>query len=247
MADPHATPYKILVAEDNPLSQTVTQRQLERLGYQAEVAHNGLEAVKAAQNHSFDLILMDCHMPEMDGYLATAAIRKLEGGSHTPIVAVTAYGPASERETCLAAGMDDYFGKPLLPTDLQMILQRWLKPRSACSPIDMSILRDVTGDSWEGIRYLTDIYLESTQKSFEKITLAIQEGNARSLQMAAHGCAGSSASFGAAPLAELLRDLEMMGKAANLANASSKVAACLREYERLVSHLEEMFRQEEAK
>ncbi|MFM8330252.1 MAG: response regulator, partial [Candidatus Methylumidiphilus sp.] len=121
---------KILVAEDNLINQKVAVGLLERLGCEVKVAGNGVEAVEVFVRDSFDLILMDCMMPQMDGYEATAAIRarQADGARPTPIVALTANNVAGDREKCLAAGMDDYLAKPFSLHQLQAILQRWLPP-----------------------------------------------------------------------------------------------------------------------
>jgi len=113
-AKPVGTTLHILLAEDNIVNQRVAVRVLERQGYEVVVASNGLEALKAMREHEFDLVLMDIQMPEMGGFEATAIIRQNEhpGGTHIPIIAMTAHAMTGDRERCLAAGMDDYISKP---------------------------------------------------------------------------------------------------------------------------------------
>jgi CheY-like chemotaxis protein/anti-sigma regulatory factor (Ser/Thr protein kinase) len=119
---------RILVVEDNAVNQMVAVRLLEKLGYSADIAANGIEALSAVQRMSYDLLLMDCQMPEMDGFEATIRLRQREAGpgTHVPIIAMTANAMAGDRESCIAAGMDDYIAKPVRIEELKAKLQQWL-------------------------------------------------------------------------------------------------------------------------
>ncbi|MCC6651728.1 MAG: response regulator, partial [Candidatus Eisenbacteria bacterium] len=118
---------RILVVEDNAVNQLVARRQLERYGARVDVAANGVEALEAMERSPYDLILMDCQMPEMDGFEATRALRRGEGrGRDIPIVALTANAFSSDQARCREAGMNDYLTKPLRPVQLVRALLRWL-------------------------------------------------------------------------------------------------------------------------
>jgi CheY-like chemotaxis protein len=122
------TALRVLVAEDNAVNQRLASRMLEKRGHRVTVTANGLEAVEALANGNFDLILMDIQMPEMDGFEATAAIRTREkrDGTHIPIIALTANAMKGDRERCLAAGMDGYLSKPIVPRELDELLETYL-------------------------------------------------------------------------------------------------------------------------
>ena len=119
--------WHVLLAEDNPVNRLVILRQLSELGYHVDAAHNGRQALKKIQERSYDLVLMDCQMPELDGYETTRRIRRMESaGQHLPVIAVTAHALKGDRERCLEAGMDDYLSKPYKLEELAATLERWL-------------------------------------------------------------------------------------------------------------------------
>jgi len=138
-------PIRVLVAEDNVVNQKVAERMLDRLGLRADMAANGREAVRMFELLPYDLVFMDCQMPEMDGYEASREIRRREGpGRHVPIIAMTADAMAGCREQCLEAGMDDFIAKPVAMEALFEALRRWVpvkepapgRPESQSNPAE---------------------------------------------------------------------------------------------------------------
>jgi CheY-like chemotaxis protein len=124
------------VAEDNAINQRVALLQLQRLGFRADAVANGLEVLDALARVPYDIVLMDCQMPEMDGYQATRRLREREQGTqHTTVIAMTASARAEDRERCLQAGMDDYISKPVQFSDLAEVLGHWAGAADELSPV----------------------------------------------------------------------------------------------------------------
>jgi CheY-like chemotaxis protein len=119
---------RVLIAEDNAVNQRLVRHMLERLGCRVDVAANGIEAVEMAAKFDYDMVFMDCFMPEMDGYQATAELRRRQGpgAPRLPIVALTANAMVEDRQRCLDAGMDDYLSKPVTQDGMYQMLQRWV-------------------------------------------------------------------------------------------------------------------------
>ena len=251
---PHLGKARILLAEDNVINQKVALGQLRKLGYAADKVANGLEVLEALERVSYDIILMDCQMPEMDGYEATRAIRKLEQSSNggcswkspVHIIAMTANAMEGDREKCLAAGMDDYLSKPVRSAELQATLERW-KPSvhdedkssavsaiqtgtSAVSappeecPVDMRRLREVCDDVPELLREMIDLYLAQSKDLIGHLGAAIQAGAAKDVEHLAHKYVGASANCGMTAIVSPLRELERMGQTGQLSGAEQLYA-----------------------
>ncbi|MBI3131761.1 MAG: PAS domain S-box protein [Acidobacteria bacterium] len=249
---------RLLVAEDNPVNQKVILRTLERLGYRAEVVGNGLEALEALRKGPYDLVFMDCQMPEMDGFEATAALRRLEAlsGRHTPIVALTAHAMAGERERCLAAGMDDYATKPLQLEELKRVLREWVDeaPPAAAPPsgqppapfsgpgiLDESTLGQLRelDDGGNGlIREMFGLFLEDVPLRIESMKQHLAEGDVTSLGQDAHALKGGSGSLGANRLRHLCADLEKAGREHRLTDAAQILPQVLTAYDEAKAALE---------
>jgi signal transduction histidine kinase/CheY-like chemotaxis protein len=243
------SPKLILLAEDNIVNQKVAVRQLLKLGYVADVVANGREALEALGRIPYDLVLMDCQMPEMDGYEATAEIRRREGSDkHTQIVAMTAHALDGDREKCLAAGMDDYISKPVNSEELGRVLARTFaaddekgivlhSPSAAAesSPVDLQQLREALGDELDEI---LDLYVTQIPTSLEKLDHAISVGDAAQVDLIAHTCAGTSATCGIVALVSPFRELEQAGRAAKLEHAQSLLDFVRKEFVRVLEFLE---------
>jgi two-component system, sensor histidine kinase and response regulator len=216
----------VLVAEDNTVNQLVAIRMLEKRGFVVDVASNGREAVEMHARGAYKLIFMDCQMPELDGYEATEAIRQREQEPrHTQIVAMTANTLKGDRERCLAAGMDDYVGKPLRVTELEDILTRAFVPgneptkafpaqdptRLEVAPtlplLDPSSLADAFGDDTKGRADLLALFLDRSRETIRKLGIAIEADDSAGAGRLAHGLRGSSAVVGAERLAAVAAQL----------------------------------------
>jgi len=226
---------RILIAEDNTTNQLVAAGMLRLLGCSSGIAKNGVEAVTQWRDGDWDLILMDCAMPEMDGFQATATIRSLEAGSgrHTPIVAMTANTLPADIERCKIAGMDAHLAKPLTLETLSASLEHWLnwQPSPAPNspppgdepgnqPLDISVigrLREILGSAVsEAIRP----FLEDMPRYLRQLDSAIAANEAGTLRQVAHVIKGAASNLGAVAVAGVARELELHAEAGALGEAS---------------------------
>ncbi|MDB5962148.1 MAG: hybrid sensor histidine kinase/response regulator [Massilia sp.] len=270
---------RVLLAEDNPVNVEVATAMLDSLGLAVHCARNGAEALQAAQESHYDIVLMDCQMPVMDGMAATAEIRRLErdtkGMRSLPIIAITANALQGDRETCLAAGMDDYLSKPFTQGQLSALLGRWITlplvggaravesapandpvgpmpplrtPNAATAPAPAPVAqppRDgasreaINPHALDNIRALSSergdvlvkrvvtAYVDDTPRQFAALRSAIAGADSGGVRKVAHSLKSSSANVGADVLAQMCKDLELLGKS----NRTDGAAAILGDME----------------
>jgi PAS domain S-box-containing protein len=221
---------RVLVVEDNPVNRRVSLHQLQSFGYTAEAVTDGQEALEALAEANYDLILMDCQMPELDGYETTAEIRRREGHlRHTPIIAITAHAFAEDRERCLRAGMDDYLSKPVEPVILQSVLAQWLGTSPQRSEASRSGARAVPGMSLtnimrpsvltafrEGLEEgkpdpvieMLELFCRNTESALMTLKDALDKSDVLAIQRTAHSLKGSSDVLGLWQLAAIGVELE---------------------------------------
>jgi PAS domain S-box-containing protein len=218
-----STPLRILVAEDNPVNQHLVRRLLEKMGHTVEVAGNGAEALAALARAPFALVLMDVQMPGMDGLAATAAIRRQEatsGGARQPIIALTAHAMASDRERCLAAGMDDYLTKPIQRTALCAALERVVAARA---PADAGELLDEVRSNAARLAAMATAFREEAPALLSDVRTAIARRDAGAVERAARSIKWVASSMGGATAVAAACRLERLGRSDDLRDAG---AAC---------------------
>ncbi len=202
----------VLLAEDNPTNQAVAINMLRRRGYDVHIAVNGAQAVEAIRRETYAAVLMDCQMPVLDGYSATAAIRRFEGeGPRTPIIAMTAHAMDGDRERCLASGMDDYLSKPLRADDLDATLKRWIPARDS-TVMDRSVLRALARDIGDEaiVDEICDLFLAEAGPRLATMRHAAATGDAKALCAGAHTLKGSSANVGAVAVCSAAAEIELL-------------------------------------
>jgi len=217
--------YKILIVEDNIVNQKVAARMLEKVGYRCDVAANGREAVEALSRIPYDLLFMDCQMPEMDGYEATRVIRGCEQGErHTVIIAMTANAMKGDRERCLEAGMDDYISKPVTNATLCRILEKYLtgEPETETvpqqdeilesKPVHIQRIQEISDGDHDIETELISVFISENERRFRLLEAAIRGRDKDQVRHEAHTIKGSSASAGAQGMQEMAFQLEQMGE-----------------------------------
>ena len=242
---------RILIVEDNRASQQVAIGMLERLGCSMDIAGNGCEALERLARRSYDLILMDCHMPEMNGFEATRRIRALNGEvASVPIIAMTANAQQGDSGQCLAAGMNDYLAKPFRLSALKEKLQQWLgrgKSQSATAAsltaldshqvLDRQVLLRLREEIGKGFVRMVTVFLEDAPAQLEGIGQAIAVADTQSLVELAHSLKGAGRNLGANQLADIAKQLEELGRRGVIQGAEDLSHALSDEYDCVKSAL----------
>jgi len=254
-----ARPFRILLAEDNPVNQEVAVAVLEDGGHQVTVVENGADAVTEVQNASYDIVLMDMQMPVMDGITATMAIRGLAGGvSRIPIVALTANAMVGDREKYLVSGMNDYVSKPFDPDELLATIRQWVDGGAGddapvlvqgtgqagddvgAAVLDPSIVEPLRNAKPEFWKRLVGVYMDTTPANLEKLEKlehALAEADCPAVRMVAHTMKSSSANMGTMRLSDLCRRLEAAAVEERLETGAALFADLRREFDSVAAAL----------
>lgn len=256
---------KVLLAEDNIINQQVSMGTLHKLGCQVDLVSNGLEAVAAVNNNSYDIVFMDCQMPHMDGYNATLQIRRMESimqsGKKIPIIALTANALRGDREECLTAGMDDYISKPFEKEQIAKTLQKWLPETLQSTALSIQSDRDhfvgkmdegskgIDKKALENIRNLQNdetedlltkiiqLFLDDVPDKLKKLHQALLNEDIETFRSTAHSLKSSSAYLGALGLSALLKELEDNARNNSLRGASDLLIHVENEYKKIIAPL----------
>ena len=261
LAENHRTNLRVLVVDDDDINRLVAENQLKDLGYVPETLNSGILALQAIERQTYDAILMDCQMPELDGYETTRRIRQWEAqhtasSSRIPIVAVTAHAMKGERQKCLDAGMDDYVSKPLRVEDLRSVLDSWLPGQGQARKQEVdrgdtaSAIPDVldsgplaavrrlghkTGADLVG--QMTEIYLEEGPRRIEIMRRALTERDLDTVAKTAHSLGGSAVYLGASNLANLCRELEEIADREDIEASESRFLRVEEEQRKVLQQL----------
>jgi two-component system sensor histidine kinase/response regulator len=263
-------PGSVLLVEDNSINQDVATAMLAALGLHSTLAVNGQQALDLVRERDFDLVLMDCQMPVMDGFEATAAIRALpEGrGQRLPIIALTANAMQGDEQKCLCAGMNGFLAKPFTLAQLHGLLARWLPHTSTAPTLEVTLRRtDASSETMPpdsgainmrqletlreiGSRAGKDLvtgllhrFLEAADGRMSEIETAISERDGQRLGRAAHALKSSTANLGAEALSGCYRQLEHLGREGRIEEAGALLANLRREHERAVSRIHQILQE----
>lgn len=230
---------RVLIVEDNQVNQKVVRIMLHKLGAESDIAANGIEAIAAVRTTDYDIVLMDCQMPEMDGFAATRAIRAAERpGKRLPILAMTANAMQDDREICFSAGMDDCLIKPLQTSDLARALGQWAPIAPAAvpeqsTPLDRTALLANFHADAALVDELIALFVETSQPILEKMQSAYTARDAAALTRHTHELKGAAAYIRAQTMLEIARALEHDARMVDFSAVEARLAALAEELERI--------------
>jgi len=235
----------LLVVEDNPINQQVARYQLQKMGYRADIAKDGIDALAMLERSDYALVLMDCHMPQMDGFETTARIRnRSDNKARIPIIAVTASGGSGERDKCLQAGMDDFLLKPFRKEELSDTITKWLPSalRTEQPGKSSGTTSETADDVGNGLKQLEEdygeemvlnviqIFIPDAEARIAQIDQAITQEDFRALEESAHGLKGGAANIGATEMAKLCEQLETQGELGSIGDAPEVMKKLVRSW-----------------
>ncbi len=248
---PPASGVRILLAEDNPVNQQVLLAMLGHLGLAADPVFNGAQAIQVLRTTDYDLVLMDCEMPEVDGYEATRRIRNAATGvlnPRVPVVAVTANAMPGDREKCLRSGMDDYLAKPVEPAELAQVLAKWIgRPVPVGQPVPattaatsgshevfdrVGLLKRLAGNHALAERLMAE-FLADTPSQLRLLKSLLEEGDAESARRQAHKLKGAAANLSAGALRDAASHAEQAAMAGQLNQVAGLLLTMEQEFERV--------------
>ena len=245
----------ILVAEDNLVNQKLARRLLEKRGHKVVIAGNGREALKALDGATFDLILMDVQMPDMDGIQATEELRRREEltGAHCPVVAMTALAMKGDKERCIAAGMDGYLSKPIRPQELDAVLDSYTSsastptstaqaaaPLASDSSIDVEELMERIDGDRTLLAELAEIFREEYPKQMRMAYEALAANDAAAVRKIGHSLKGALANLAATDASGLAASVEAIGKSGDLSQLDGKLVEMQSTMHKVVMRLQSL-------
>lgn len=245
----------VLVVEDNRVNQQVAREMLKRFDIIADVAEDGRQALGMLPNKRYDLILMDCNMPVMDGYDCTREIRQSEESSSIPVIAMTAVTSAEEKDKCRQSGMDGFLEKPLRLNRLNEELLRWLpdnrsltkstnvdpgstRNHAAADNYDTEIIEELSGSLGEVVYSMVEAFIEDTPVYIDSLKNALASGNGKQVRELAHTIKGSAGNFGAHRLVEIAKNLEALALNDHLSQCTSHVDQMVEQFGNLRAEME---------
>ncbi len=244
---------RVLLVEDNEVNRKVAVRLLERLGCEVDVAHDGEEAVEKTARQRYDVVLMDLHMPRLDGLEATRRIRERERstGEHQVIIAMTASAMKDDVHQCLTVGMDDYLSKPVRMEALQAMLEKhtnvpFAEEPTDLPPLDHDFLAEMTGGDEAFTQEILEEFLRTIPPLLEEAEQSLNAGDSALLTRSAHTIKGSARAVGAQRFSEIAFALEQAGKAQNLQDAPAIMSALREEWQRVQDYIHQQFLQRAA-